>query len=1123
MIHFCRAVLLIKNYRHWFITVVAFCKTPLQCIIIAASLSLSIAMSQQRSPKAFQDPNWFKSGVEPARSSGFSSIQNQSLNGEWKFAWRASAEEFIDNFYLPSFDDQRWQRLPVPSFWQLHGYGQAIYLNKRQSFPPTPPTVPLDVNETGFFRKEFKIHKNWNDQQVFLHFGGIKGAFEVWLNGEYLGFYKDSRTIAEWNITEHVKTSGKNLLAVRIQQWSDATYLEDQDMWELCGIFRNVTLWSAPSFRISDLQVVDATPPLGEEEYGSLEVDVLLRHHTNQKLEGFGIRYSLEDKDGNPVFDKYIAESKNKGKLIQLPAIEQTSLRVRIEANTLKVAAWTAETPRLYTLSVSLLYPTGKVMEKHQRKIGFRKVSIIDDQLCINEKPIHIWGVNRHEFDAKTGGVISEEAMRQDIELMKAHNINAVRCSHYPNDPRWYELCDEYGLYVFDEANVESHQLWEMGQSLTRVPIWQDAMVDRAATMVKQNRNHPSIIVWSLGNEIGYGPNIDAMAEAVRELDPSRPVHYEGHHIPTKPHDESLPSYEPYNRNSSNFDIISNMYADPASIERWIKTEYRPVILCEYAHSMGNSTGNLLEWRRLMDKYPRFQGGFIWDWADQGLLAWKKIGDKVPAKPFSTLPKDLASQAIDLTQLEGKSLVDKLGQLRDGDVIIFFAYGGDLGEKDHDGNFCLNGIVHADRRPKPALEQVKWAYQPVRFSRESVSKLIIYNSFDFKSLEGMELSWKVSYGTSLVKQSSIILPAVMPDESYTITLSDEISGHGVFTTCWLKDDEHVIVSHQSSVPRVEIIKTPGMHIESSEVKFRWPSLPKDGTLNVEKRGDERIISTAKGGFIYNTKEGVITRIFDQKEDGGYKFEGPRPQLWRAVTDNDRGGEDRSYLSWWQRLGLDKAQYVVLTAHEPEHHWQQIIYRVEGEIRLAENSVPYKQAIRFDGDGSVYVDWELEWGSPHSLPRAGVQWQISQDLDQVNWLGRGPQENYPDRKEAAVIDNYQAQASDLFTPYIKPQESSLHCDTKHLQLSDNKGFTLRIESPPYGAKPGPFHWSLVPFSPQQIEQAAHIHELRPDSISYLQIDSKHMGVGGDDSWSPRVYEQYLLKNGTYRGSFKLSIR
>ena len=1071
--------------------------------IIITLLLTSILMAQI---PPWQDPSQVKQGCEPTASSDITG-RGLPLTGSWKFEWKSSVNDSISGFYEVDFDDSEWGIINVPSFWQMRGYGQLRYLNKRHSFVPDPPRVPLDDNETGYYRHVFELPKplERGGDQVFLRFDGVKGFFQLWINGQYLGFFKDSRTVSNWNVTKYLKP-GQNLIAAKVQQWSDASYLEDQDMWEMSGIFRRVSLWATKDFRMRDLVVKKAIPPMGEQNPGSspggeLEVEVELQNHVETPFEDYSIRFKLDDKERNTVFDKTISPKTEDGAIVIFQEKE------------LDIKPWTAETPNLYSLTVTLFDPNGEELQQVFTKVGFRTVAIIDGQLCVNGKPIHIRGVNRHEFQPDLGMHSHNGTMEQDISLMKAANINAVRCSHYPNDPRWYRLCDEQGIYVFDEANVESHQLWDMGKPLAKNPEWEKAMVDRAVTMVKQNRNHPSIIVWSLGNEIGDGPNMDAMAKAVRALDPDRPVHYEGHDIPHREGDEKLPWYIPYNRYPSRFDIISNMYADPKSVERWVKEEDRPIILCEYAHSMGNSTGNLREWRELMDKHPRFQGGFIWDWVDQGIRVWENNQFFEEPQRSTVMPGD--------GMYNWKS---------------FFAYGGDFGEKEHDGNFCLNGIVPPDRLLglsnvhsikssisntsyiHPGSEkyhQVQWAYQPARFSMEWDNKLLITNDFDFLNLEGFELEWELFSQEKKLDSGRVVLPSISPGETKTIQLPLTAAGPYVWLNCMLKKEDYdVIARYQTNPPR----PSPAGGYQDTD---RYNTVPREGSLQVKKKGSIYTISTDKGAFRYDFKRGIILD-YTKKSGETYQLEGPVPQLYRAPTDNDRGGEDRSYLSWWQRLGLDKAEYAVLETPEPESHWQQIIYSVKGEVRLAEYTVPYEHSIRFDGDGKVYVDWKIDWGSPHSLPRAGLQWKIADTLDQVRWFGRGPGESYPDRKEACWMGEYEMPAKFLHTPYIRPQESGLRMDTRQLSIFNKKtAFTFTPIA--FYLDQKRFHWSLLPYSPQHMQEVKHDHELVPaEGFRYLQLDARHMGIGGDDSWSPRVYDAYLLPAGWYGGSFRIEV-
>ena len=576
----------------------------------------------------------------------------RSLDGEWRFRFASSPNAAPEGFEHPDYDDGGWDEMQVPSNWQLVGdgirqgiakYDIPIYTNVQYPFPiDNLPCVPEDDNPTGCYRRTFRIPEDWSDRRVFIHFEGVDSAFHLWVNGQSVGYSQDSRLPAEFDITPHIH-AGENLVAVRVYRWSDGSYLEDQDFWRLSGIYRSVFLWSAPMVHMRDFGV--ATVFSKDFERGTLLLDVWVKNYEIRDAVACQVEAVLyESKGGGPAVARAgHPATVGGGREVRL------SVSMPVEAPHL----WSDEDPYLYSLSLTLRLANGEVIEVVGCRPGFRQVEIREGQIHVNGAPILIKGVNRHEHDPDTGHAVSTESMVEDIVLMKQFNINAVRTSHYPNDPRWYELCDWYGLYLFDEANVESHGVWDR---LAKDPLWEGAFLDRVTRMVERDKNHPSIIAWSLGNESGYGRNHDVMADWIHARDASRPVHY--HPAADAPI----------------VDVLGPMYPSVARIIEMAEMpdESRPIVMCEYAHSMGNSTGNLAEYWDAVEAYPRLQGGFIWDWVDQGL------------------------------------------RRTDGEGSEWFAYGGDFGDTPNDGNFCANGLIGADRRPHPALWEYKKVLEPVR-------------------------------------------------------------------------------------------------------------------------------------------------------------------------------------------------------------------------------------------------------------------------------------------------------------------------------------------------------------------------------------------------------------------------
>ncbi|MCD4731221.1 MAG: DUF4981 domain-containing protein [Bacteroidales bacterium] len=608
----------------------------------------------------------------------------KSLSGIWKFNWVSDPANKPTEFMKPEYNVNDWDDIPVPSNWELEGYGIPIYVNQPYEWTedPNPPYVPHEYNPVGSYRRSFEVPENWEDKEVFIHLGAVKSAFYIWINGKYAGYSQGSKTPAEWNITEFLQ-SGENIVALQIYRWSDGSYLECQDFWRISGIERDVFLYATPKVYIRDFFVKSTLTNDYRNGLFNLHVDV---HNKTQYVDDYKILVQILDSSQNIIFDK--------NKDITFTSTGDAFANYnQIINDPLK---WTAETPNLYTLLISL-QQDNKIIETVKHSIGFRTSEIKNAQLLVNGKAVLLKGVNRHEHDPVTGHLISRESMEQDIRLMKENNINAVRTSHYPDDPYWYELCDKYGLYVIDEANIESHGMGYGARSLAKDPAWMDAHLDRIVRMVERDKNHPSIIIWSMGNEAGDGINFTAGYKWIHARDDSRPVHYERAGL------------------GLNSDIYCPMYASIGHIENYARKQpEKPLILCEYAHAMGNSTGNLQDYWDVIEKYDALQGGFIWDWVDQGLLKTDENG------------------------------------------VDYFAYGGDYGPEDvpSDGNFCANGLVSADRKPHPALAEVKKVYQNIQFNLQILpgGEVEIKNMFDFINLDRFNIYWEITGdGTELAK------------------------------------------------------------------------------------------------------------------------------------------------------------------------------------------------------------------------------------------------------------------------------------------------------------------------------------------------------------------------------------
>ncbi|RMG69539.1 MAG: DUF4981 domain-containing protein [Bacteroidetes bacterium] len=981
----------------------------------------------------------------------------RSLNGDWAFAFYPEPGAVDTAFSQPDYDDRTWDRLPVPSNWQLHGYGRPIYTNIRHPFPANPPRVPETGNETGCYRRAFTIPEVWEDRPIFLHFAGIQSAAYVWINGKRVGYSEGSMTPAEFDVTSYVH-QGENQLAVQVIRWSDGSYLEDQDFWRLSGIFRDVFLFSPPAAYIRDFY---SYTDFGQD-YGqaALHLRMQLRNDGRKKAKKHRIQVALYDAFANQVFREIVPA------FDRLEAGAETE--VAFDWPVANPRLWSAEDPYLYTLVLQVLDKKFRVQEVITRQVGFRDVRIEDGQLLVNGQPVYLKGVNRHELSPTGGRAVTEAEMLTDIRLMKQHNINAVRTSHYPNHPLWYELCDQYGLYLIDEANIESHQLWEEGRTLAKDPAFRDAFIDRGVSMVMRDRNHPSIIIWSLGNETGLGQNLRDMASEMRALDPTRPIHYE--------------SRKDYGFGLPEFDIIANMYASPADMVRLTELDpTRPVILCEYAHAMGNSTGNLWQYWDTIETYPRLQGGFIWDWADQGLAA-----ETAEGQPY-------------------------------------FAYGGDFGDSPNDGNFCFNGLVGPDRKPHPGLWEVKRVYQHLKAQWQDKQPRVvrIQNAYFFTPLSLFQLHWTLAGNGQVLDSGEVELPPVPPQgswdwevpfappssqvgQSYHLNLSFRLRSG----CAWAPEGYELA---QVQLPLALPARQPYPTLSPASL----PPLQVQTVNHLTDRGVEYRFEGPQFQVSLDARTGLLR---DYRFQGQALMEvGPIPNLMRASTDNDRGGGDRSYFARWQQAGLDQLQNQVASVQIVEQGPQQAHVVVKGKLQGVQQALSYQTSYHIYSHGDILIDCLLAWGQPDHPPlaRVGTLWQLPLSQNQAYWYGRGPHENYIDRYLSAPLGRYRASAGDMYVDYGYPQAYGNRTEVDWMLVHSTEGVGLMVK-----ALGEPLQASLHPYEQGQLEAARHPFELKPASYLSWKIDHQQMGVGGDDSWNPRVHPEFLLRQDEYRYQFLL---
>jgi len=967
-----------------------------------------------------------------------------SMNGKWDFSWFKNPEEAQMN---ESSKENQWKPIEVPGSWQLQGYDIPIYTNVKYPFRPVdPPYIPDDYNPVGIYKRFFQIPKNWDGRQVFLHFDGVKSAFYLWINGKEVGYSQGSATPAEFNITRFLQ-DGQNHIKVKVFRWSDGSYLEDQDAWRLSGIYRDVYLFSTPEVHIRDFFV--RTDFDDELKNADLRVRIKVKNYSETNFNKNKLEFSLYDSEHRPVIPSL-------EKTIHVVALAEKELLLsQLVQSPLK---WSAETPHLYTLILRLKNSENNPVEIMGVKIGFRKVEIKNGQLLVNGKAVTIKGVNRHEHDPDHGRTVSEDLMIQDIKLMKQFNINAVRTSHYPNTPRWYSLCDEYGLYLIDEANIETHEIWSQ---ISKDPNWKEAYIDRAKRMIERDKNHPSVIIWSLGNEAGYVSNHEAMADWIRSYDPSRPIHYEA----TDPGYSSEPSH---------FDIIANMYPSVEKMVRFTeKYPDRPVIICEYAHAMGNSVGNLKDYWDAIEKYPRLQGAFIWDWVDQGL------------------------------------------RQKTEDGIEYFAYGGDFGESITDGNFCINGVVSPDRSVQPELYEVKKVYQYVKIMPVDVLKgqFEITNQYDFLNLERFQIAWNLEGDGEVIDggclESLNILPLksklitvpisrfkAEPDKSYWLKISLRLREK----TSWAGAG-HVVAWEQFQLPipenKKEVIKLSGME----KIKLA------DKEEAIELTGkDFKVVFNKKAGSLDSYR-------YHEKE---LLHQGPVPNFWRAPTDNDAGGDERSFESQWIRAGLNNLVTQVKEVTCKQIRPQVVRVVITLEMAAKRGNINHAFSYTIYGNGEILLDNVVIVGTDlPPLPKIGLQMQIPKEFNQFTWFGRGPHESYWDRKTGAPVGLYKGTVQEQYVPYVMPQENGNKSDVRWACLLNQENRGLLVSGTPL------MNVSVHNYSLQNLTDAEHTHEVKDSGRITWNLDHLVMGLGGDDSWNPRTHEAYLIDPGTYQYKLRFS--
>ncbi len=1013
-----------------------------------------------------------------------------SLNGDWKFRYSESPDEVPEDYMNPTFKDASWDRIDVPSCWDMRGYDYPHYTNVQMPWPNMPPTVP-ERNPTGIYRRTFEIPQNWRDRRVVLHFDGVESCFIPFVNGQALGFSKDSRGSTEFDVTKLVKP-GKNQITVLVIKWSDSSFIEDQDQWWHAGIVRSVYLYSTGENYVAD---VHATATLDETfTAGRLKLE-LTAGFSRERGKGWKFRIKLYNAKGKAVLTApHTASLDNDSYTYAAKDINR--IFVKSDLAIPGVTPWSAEAPYLYTLTATLLDDQDREIESVPVRIGFRTVAIKNRQLLINGQPVRIHGVNRHEHDDRNGRTVSEELTRRDLTVMKRFNINAIRTCHYPAAPEFYDLCDEYGFYVFDEANIENHEFF---YDLCSNPNWAGAYLDRAVRMVMRDKNHPSVIVWSLGNESGVGPNHAAMAGWIRFFDPSRPLHYE--RASYSEEGAWLP-----NCHRELTDIICPMYPKIDSIIKWACThtdDQRPFIMCEFSHAMGNSNGCLKEYFDAFDRYHGLQGGFIWEWLDHGI------------------------------------------KVKDADGREYWAYGGDFGDQPNDSNFVADGLVWPDRTPHPGLYELKKLAQPVRVEALDLhsGRLRVINRKYFTDLSDLKINWELTVDGKVVQRGKLPPLATPPKPRIDLAAALKTPQGGSFFIA----GEPVESGTDIQLPLVPPAMSRGQecHLKLSFTLGRgtwwadagyevaWeqfampfgpaveaPALPARGKIVCRASGDGVKLTLGKlhVSFADDAKLGALELAGEKLIEAG-----PALNIIRAATDNDaikaftiaKKQTWKAFYKWTEyglydfelkhrRISAEQAGEDLLVAVDSRHAGPKI-----------DAGVNHHQLLRLGADGVIRVEnrFEVEAGI-EDLPRLGVILELPPHLDQVEWFGRGPQENLIDRNTGYPVGRYRATVDEMHVPYIMPQENGNRTEVRWLALSGQGGKAGLLIAAPDGME-----FSVSRYSSQQALGKWHQHELRDEGKIYLKLDCRQRGVG-TASCGPDTLGKYRFGAGQYTFRYRI---
>ncbi len=1021
----------------------------LTCCLAMCSLATMAQHDEWKNPeinavnRAPMHTNYFaySSSEEAAKADKENSSNFMTLNGIWKFNWVKNADARPTDFYRTDYNDKGWGQMKVPGVWEMNGYGDPIYVNVgyawRSQYKNNPPYVPIENNHVGSYRKEIIIPAEWSEKEIFAHFGSVTSNMYLWVNGKYVGYSEDSKLEAEFNLTKYLKP-GKNLIAFQVFRWCDGTYLEDQDFFRYSGVGRNCYLYSRNKKYIQDIRV---TPDL-DSNYTNGTLNVALN------LNGSGtVELNLTDPAGKSVATAQVNGNGQKSVVMDVSNPEK----------------WTAETPNLYTLTATLKNGSN-TLEVIPVKVGFRKIELKGGQILVNGQPVLFKGADRHEMDPDGGYVVSRERMLQDILRMKQLNINAVRTCHYPDDNLWYDLCDQYGIYVVAEANIESHGMGYGKETLAKNPSYKKAHMERNQRNVQKGYNHPSIIFWSLGNEAGYGPNFEQCYTWIKNEDKTRAVQYE-------------------QAGTNEFtDIFCPMYYDYDACKKYSEGNIdKPLIQCEYAHAMGNSQGGFKEYWDLIRKYPKYQGGFIWDFVDQS-NHWKN---------------------------------------KDG--IDIYGYGGDFNKYDaSDNNFNDNGLISPDRRPNPHAHEVGYFYQSIWTTPGDLSKgeIKVYNENFFRDLSAYYMEWQLLANGEVMQTGVVQDLNVAPQQTATLKLNLNTE-----KVCPCKE---LLLNVTYKLKAAETLMPAGSTVAYDQLTIR-PYTAKalelknqkasnlDIVVPVIKDNDHNYLIVEGENFIieFNKHNGYLSRY----EADGMQLLNPGAQLtpnfWRAPTDNDYGAGLQHRYAVWKNPGLK------LTSLKQSIENEQAIVQAEYEMKAVKGKLFLTYVI--NNEGAVKVTQKMEAGKEEKVSdmfRFGMQMQMPENFNEVEYYGRGPVENYADRNHSTLIGKYRQTVAEQFYPYIRPQETGTKTDLRWWRVLNISGNGLQFVGD------APFSASALNYSIESLDDGVqkdqrHSPEVAKAPFTNLCIDKVQMGLGCVNSWGTLPLEKYRVPYQDYEFSFILT--